>query len=54
MQTGSGVVILVLSRFKVANGLEDSVARAFMDRPRMVEHAEGFLGREVFTDNGGA
>jgi heme-degrading monooxygenase HmoA len=54
MQTGSGVVILVLSRFKVANGLEDSVARAFMDRPRMVEHAEGFLGLEVFTDNGDA
>jgi heme-degrading monooxygenase HmoA len=43
-------MILALSRFKVANGLEDSVARAFRDRPRLVEDAEGFLGLEVFTD----
>jgi signal transduction histidine kinase len=27
-------MILALSRFKVANGLEDSVARAFVNRPR--------------------
>jgi|SRR5450755_4764037 heme oxygenase (mycobilin-producing) len=44
-------MILALSRFKVANGLEDSVARAFLDRPRLVECAEGFLGLEVFTDS---
>ena len=44
-------MILALSRFKVANGLEDSVARAFLDRPRLVESAEGFLGLEVFTDS---
>lgn len=47
-------MILALSRFKVANGLEDSVARAFVNRPRLVEHAEGFLGLEVFTDGGDA
>jgi heme-degrading monooxygenase HmoA len=41
---------LVLSRFKVANGLEGAVARAFVDRPRLVEQAEGFLGLEVFAD----
>ncbi len=47
-------MILALSRFKVANGLENSVARAFLNRPRLVEQAEGFLGIEVFTDSGDA
>ena len=41
---------LALSRFKVANGLEADVARAFVNRPGLVEGAEGFLGLEVFTD----
>jgi heme-degrading monooxygenase HmoA len=27
------------------------VARAFLSRPRLVEHAEGFPGLEVFTDS---
>jgi heme-degrading monooxygenase HmoA len=44
-------MILVLSSFKVTNGLEHSVAHAFLNRPRVVEHAEGFLGLEVFTDS---
>jgi heme-degrading monooxygenase HmoA len=44
-------MIVALSRFKVANGMEDSVGRAFLNRPRLVEHAEGFLGIEVFTDS---
>ena len=44
-------MILALSRFKVANGLENDVARAFLNRPRLVEQAEGFLGMEVFTDS---
>ena len=43
-------MILAVSRFKVANGMEESVTRAFLDRPRLVEHAEGFLGLEVSTD----
>jgi heme-degrading monooxygenase HmoA len=47
-------VILALSRFKVANGMEDSVARAFLARPHFVEHSEGFLGMEVFTDSSDA
>ena len=47
-------MILALSRFKVANGLESSVARAFLNRPRLVEQAEGFLGIEVFTDSSDA
>ena len=44
-------MILALSRFKVSNGLEDAVARAFLNRPRLVERSEGFLGLEVFTDS---
>ena len=44
-------MIVALSRFKVANGMEDSVARAFLNRPWLVERAEGFLGLEVFTDS---
>jgi len=42
-------MVVALSRFKVANGLEGSVAQAFLDRPHLVEGAEGFLGLEVFT-----
>jgi heme oxygenase (mycobilin-producing) len=44
-------MILALSRFKVANGLEVSVAQAFVNRPRLVEDADGFLGLEVFRDS---
>jgi heme-degrading monooxygenase HmoA len=47
-------MILALSRFKVANGLENSVAEAFRNRPRLVEQSDGFLGLEVFTDSGDA
>jgi heme-degrading monooxygenase HmoA len=47
-------MILALSRFKVANGMEESVAQAFRDRPRLVEGAEGFLSLEVFTDRSDA
>jgi heme oxygenase (mycobilin-producing) len=54
LKKGADLMILALSRFKVANGLEDSVARAFLDRPRLVEQAEGFLGMEVFTDRSDA
>jgi heme oxygenase (mycobilin-producing) len=47
-------MIVALSRFKVANGMEASVARAFLNRPRLVEDTEGFLGLEVFTDRSDA
>ena len=43
-------MIAVLSRFRVANGMEDAVAQAFRDRPRAVEQASGFLWLEVFAD----
>ena len=42
-------MIVVTSRFRVANGMEDTVREAFVHRPGMVDHAPGFLGMEVFT-----
>jgi heme-degrading monooxygenase HmoA len=42
-------VILVISRFRVANGMEADVARAFCERPHLVDEQPGFLGMEVFT-----
>jgi signal transduction histidine kinase/heme-degrading monooxygenase HmoA len=43
-------MVVVLSRFRVANGMEAEVARAFRERPRGVEGVPGFLWLEVFTD----
>lgn len=43
-------MILAASRFRVANGMEDAVREAFLDRPGHVDHAPGFLGMEVFAD----
>ena len=43
-------MIVALSRFKVANGLESAVAAAFASRPGLVDDWPGFLGLETFTD----
>lgn len=43
-------MVLVISRFKVTNGIEQEVRQAFLARPRLVDDAPGFLGMEVFTD----
>jgi signal transduction histidine kinase len=43
-------MVAVISRFRVANGKEADVARAFRERPRAVEGASGFLWLEVFVD----
>jgi signal transduction histidine kinase/heme-degrading monooxygenase HmoA len=43
-------MILAVSRFRVANGLEQSVVAAFADRPGLVDAWPGFLGMETFTD----
>ena len=43
-------MILAISRFRVANGMEAEVREAFRNRPRLVEDAPGFLGMEVLTD----
>jgi heme oxygenase (mycobilin-producing) len=42
-------VILAISRFRVANGMEPAVAEALRDRPHLVDHAPGFLGMQVFV-----
>ncbi len=44
-------MIIALSRFKVANGLEDKVREAFLSRPGLVDSVPGFLGLETFTDS---
>ena len=43
-------MVLAVSRFRVANGLEDEVQEAFRQRPRFVDDEPGFLGMETFTD----
>ena len=45
-------MVVVLSRFRVANRKEADVAEAFRQRPRDVEHAPGFLWLEVLADAG--
>lgn len=45
-------MVVVISRFRVRNKMEDAVRIAFDRRPRLVEEAPGFVGIEVFTDAG--
>jgi|GEM_PF-797847 len=42
-------MILAISRFKVANGMEGEVREAFLNRPGFVDSAKGFLGMETYT-----
>ena len=42
-------MIMVESRFRVANGMEDSVRSAFLNRPGLVDDVTGFLGMEVYS-----
>ncbi len=42
-------MILAISRFKVANGMEAEVREAFLNRPGFVDAATGFLGMETYT-----
>jgi len=44
-------MIVVMSRFRVINGMEGDVERAFINRPRLVEAAPGFLGLETLVDH---
>ncbi len=43
-------MIIAISRFRVANGMEGEVKQAFFDRPRLVDSVPAFLGMETFTD----
>jgi len=40
-------MFLAISRFSVANGLDDEVRQAFRTRPHRVDEAPGFLRMEV-------
>ncbi len=42
-------LFVALSRFTVANGMEAEVRQAFVDRPRLVEGAPGFVRMEVLN-----
>lgn len=44
-------MIMVESRFRVANGLEEAVRQAFIDRPGLVDDVAGFLGMDVYTES---
>jgi len=44
-------MILAISRFRVANGMENAVKEAFFNRPHNVDSAPGYLGMETFTDS---
>src|SRR5213592_3364250 len=46
----SHTMIVALSRFRVANNLEQDVRDAFLRRPGLVDNVPGFIGLEVFTD----
>ena len=48
-RTGNARVsmIMVESRFRVANGMEDAVRNAFLSRPGFVDGVIGFLGIDV-------
>lgn len=41
---------MVMSRFRVVNGMEGDVERAFRERPHLVDGAPGFLGLETLVD----
>lgn len=43
-------MILAISRFRVANGMEGAVKEAFLNRPHLVDSVPAFLGMETFTD----
>jgi heme-degrading monooxygenase HmoA len=43
--------VVVISTFRVANGMEGAVRQAFLDRPGLVDDAPGFLGMEVLLDH---
>lgn len=47
-------MLLAISRFKVANGLEEEVKQSFFNRPHLVDTAAGYLGMETFTLQGDA
>jgi heme-degrading monooxygenase HmoA len=44
-------MVVVMSRFRVINGMEADVERAFREPPHLVDAAPGFLGLETLVDD---
>jgi heme-degrading monooxygenase HmoA len=42
-------MVLVLSKFKIANGMTPQVKQAFLERPHQVEAAAGFMRLDVVS-----
>lgn len=42
-------MLIVTSKFTIANGMIDEVKTAFQHRPRLVDSFDGFLGIEVVS-----
>lgn len=42
-------MIIAISKFIVSNGMEREVAEAFLNRPKKVENAPGFVRMEVLS-----
>lgn len=45
----SAATFLALSKFKVRNGLESEVRDAFLQRPHLVDEADGFVRMDVVS-----
>jgi heme-degrading monooxygenase HmoA len=43
---------VAISTFKVANGMEDEVRRAFVERPHLVDTVPGFIRMDVLNPSG--
>lgn len=42
-------MIAAISKFEILNGKEDEVKEAFRNRPKLVEHAKGFIRMDVLS-----
>lgn len=42
-------MIVVLSKFTIANGMTAEIRQAFQQRPHLVDEVSGFLGMEVMS-----
>ena len=48
----AGATFLALSRFRVRNGMEGEVRKAFLRRPHLVDAADGFVRMDVVSPAG--
>ena len=48
----SDTSFLALSKFRIRNGLQGEVREAFLRRPHLVDHADGFVRMDVVSPVG--